>query len=151
MAVYFMRESGAGHIKIGFTNHIHRRLDQVKVYSAHEITLLGAEPGDEAHEARLHQRFAADRVRGEWFAASPALLAYIEQLPPVAKPKRKNSSEWGDTGLTDDIVAARIGIGRPQVGRIRRGICQPSLPTAIKLSELTGRPVESFLSKREAA
>lgn len=31
-------------------------------------------------EFDLHQRFAKDRVRGEWFKASEELLAYIETV-----------------------------------------------------------------------
>lgn len=31
-------------------------------------------------EQQLHEKFAALRVRGEWFRAEPELLAYIESL-----------------------------------------------------------------------
>ena len=32
-------------------------------------------------ERALHQRFKDDRIRGEWFRPSPALMHYISTLP----------------------------------------------------------------------
>lgn len=35
-------------------------------------------------ELRLHARFQADRIDGEWYRPSPALLAFIDGLREVA-------------------------------------------------------------------
>lgn len=46
------------------------------------IELLAVERGGAAEETALHARFAADRIRGggEWFAPSPAILAYVDDV-----------------------------------------------------------------------
>lgn len=144
MAVYFIQEAGAGHIKIGWTENPRGRLHQVKVYTPHEVVLLAVEDGGEDGECELHARFASSRVRGEWFASTPELLAHIATLPAAPKPKRLNSSEWGDTGMTDDVLAAKCGVTRTQISRVRRGVSTPGLTTAMRISQATGWSLEAI-------
>ncbi len=41
------------------------------------LILLGTLPGGNDLEARIHDTFAGSLVRGEWFEASRALLAFV--------------------------------------------------------------------------
>lgn len=62
-------------IKIGFTADVNARMRQLS-----PDELLATEPGTFHIEAKRHRQFAADRIRGEWFHPSPALLAHIRAL-----------------------------------------------------------------------
>lgn len=86
-SVYFVqqfRPDGRGDIKIGRTASLKRRVADLNIGSSAHLSILGTVPGDEATERRLHERFAADRLRGEWFRASDELLGFIlnEATPP---------------------------------------------------------------------
>ena len=78
--VYFF---GCGdYIKIGVTSGpVERRLKSIATSHHQEIVILATiqnAPSD--LEFNLHQRFAGHRVRGEWFAAAPEILAFIEEV-----------------------------------------------------------------------
>jgi hypothetical protein len=74
-SVYFARSGDR--IKIGWSRQVATRLAQLQTGNAAPIELLGVVPGGRSAERELHSRFAADRVSGEWFEASPELLAHI--------------------------------------------------------------------------
>lgn len=87
--VYFARVAGL--VKIGTTGNLWHRLAQLG-----KPELLGVIPGAFAEESRLHRMFAADRVHGEVFAASPRLLAYVAEhgtMPEPPAPKERKREE----------------------------------------------------------
>jgi hypothetical protein len=86
--IYFIRSGNDGPIKIGRARDVARRVRTLQTASAAPLVLLGVIPGDGKVERRLHRRFAANRIRGEWFRATPELLAHIDALtrPPAAEP-----------------------------------------------------------------
>jgi hypothetical protein len=71
--VYFLRFGDR--IKIGSTTNLTQRLRTVP----HDEVLLTI-PGTYIVEFNLHRTFAAERITGEWFQASPRLLAAIHDL-----------------------------------------------------------------------
>lgn len=77
--VYFI---GCGdHVKIGIANSVEKRLKTLATGHHQELTLLAVikdAPGE--MEIELHQRFADDRVRGEWFKLSPDIQAFIDEV-----------------------------------------------------------------------
>jgi hypothetical protein len=77
--VYFVGGDD-GPIKIGYTATLHRRLRALKNSSPIAVRLLAAVPGDATLERAYHQRFAADRQHGEWFARTPDLIAAIKEI-----------------------------------------------------------------------
>jgi hypothetical protein len=80
--LYFIEcQCAERHIKIGVFSNIHTRLVNMRAHCPYELRLLKAVPAGAHLEVELHQRFAADRVRGEWFRRSAELLAYIDSLP----------------------------------------------------------------------
>lgn len=79
--VYFARAVGGdGPIKIGCSNDVRRRIEQMSNWSPVPLEALVAVPGSPTHEHALHRRFAHLRLHGEWFAPHPDLLAHIETL-----------------------------------------------------------------------
>ncbi len=75
-SVYFA--SSANRIKIGWSGQVATRLAQLQTGNPDPVRLLATMPGGRALERRLHERFADARLAGEWFAATPELMAYIE-------------------------------------------------------------------------
>lgn len=75
--VYFLHGNETGLIKIGRSYDPMKRLNSMQL-SEQACFLLSIE-GDKDKEAELHQRFAAYRKYGEWFAPSPELLYFIEE------------------------------------------------------------------------
>lgn len=80
--VYFIQAGGdEGAIKIGWTEKdVHRRLRSLQHANPETLTLLGRFPRPPGpSEKAVHRRFADDRIRGEWFRCSPALLLFIKE------------------------------------------------------------------------
>jgi hypothetical protein len=76
--VYYVRRQD-GLIKIGVSGQLNRRLRALtEIHGA--LTVLALHAGGREAEQRMHARFAADRVTGEWFQPSLILLDHIERL-----------------------------------------------------------------------
>lgn len=77
--VYFLR---AGEfIKIGkTTGDPTSRVAQLQTGCPFPIEVLATMRGGRGREAKLHKKFAALRAHGEWFHASPVLMAFIDGL-----------------------------------------------------------------------
>ncbi len=75
--VYFVRRLD-GCIKVGWTTNLTRRLYALRTVHGW-VDLLGTMPGGVVLERELHERFAADRRDGEWFAPSELLMRYIAE------------------------------------------------------------------------
>lgn len=75
--IYFARPDQSSRVKIGFTAGAPSdRLAHLQTACPTRLRLIGAMAGDEAVERWLHDRFAADRLEGEWFRMS-ADLAWV--------------------------------------------------------------------------
>jgi hypothetical protein len=82
--VYFFPERGVDEpaIKIGFSKDPVKRLKQIQTGHSSKI---GCEGWVNTHngplvEKAFHERFAKDRIRGEWFRFSDELKTYLNQL-----------------------------------------------------------------------
>jgi hypothetical protein len=80
VTIYFI-EAGA-YVKIGMTaGDVRLRLSNLATSHYEQLRLLATIPDAPASmEFELHQRFAQDRVRGEWFVLSEEIRAYIEEV-----------------------------------------------------------------------
>lgn len=78
--VYFIQAGTSGPIKIGTARNAIARMEALQISCSEELRLLAFIPGDQIVERALHREFRADRMRGEWFEPSPALLARIAIL-----------------------------------------------------------------------
>ena len=97
--VYFI-EGSHGYIKIGWALDPLRRMDELQIGSAHDLTLIGAARGDRHLEGEYHRHLADARVRGEWFdpARSDLLRGLVERL-------------WRQGAVaTSPFVAARLSV-----------------------------------------
>ena len=68
--VYFMQGVGTSYYKIGWTkSNIKKRLDNVQICCPFDVEycMLIESVNPKALEKRLHFRFSARRMRGEWF------------------------------------------------------------------------------------
>jgi hypothetical protein len=73
--VYFIRSGGR--IKIGTSTSLITRLDTYRTHGPEQPQVLLVVEGGRAEEKQVHELFKADRVRGEWFTPSQALLDFI--------------------------------------------------------------------------
>jgi hypothetical protein len=76
--VYFAQDTGdEGLVKIGSTEHLGFRLRSIELVIRRPLRLLLAFPGNYRVETAVHRLLADERVRGEWFRASPRVLDAI--------------------------------------------------------------------------
>jgi hypothetical protein len=77
--IYFLTADHPGFpIKIGFTRERNKAREKyLQVGCPYPIVVLGMIPGRCADERRLHRKFAAQRLEGEWFARSEELMKMI--------------------------------------------------------------------------
>jgi hypothetical protein len=75
--IYFLQDSASCLVKIGFALDVQSRVATLQTASPARLVLLACMDGDRHTEARLHQRFASARVRGEWFRPVPTLLSFL--------------------------------------------------------------------------
>lgn len=75
--VYFISDETAKQIKIGVATKPRSRLSTMQSGSTNKLTLLGVLAGGRALERELHEEFAADRQRGEWFTATERLCDLV--------------------------------------------------------------------------
>ncbi len=68
--VYFIQGEITGCVKIGVARDPALRLKTLQTGCAERLFLIRSLPGDRRLERWLHKRFAALRVRGEWFRFS---------------------------------------------------------------------------------
>jgi hypothetical protein len=80
MSVYFIQSGHDGPIKIGTAADPHRRLCQLQTGHHEPLKIIAVADGDQKEERKLHERFAASRVHGEWFRASADVVAYIRNV-----------------------------------------------------------------------
>ncbi len=120
--VYFIKPIGMdGPIKIGCANKPEQRLIDLMSWCPFPLKIMATVPGGFAEERRLHQMFAADRLRAEWFRTTRELLGFIEtiretgSLPfEVVGDKRSVCSGLPAVlsrhGISKEAFAARAGV-----------------------------------------
>jgi hypothetical protein len=81
--LYFIQCGDGGPIKIGVSFDPFVRLRTLQTAAPYPLQLLHSSgplldaPG---YEARLHKRYAAIRLHGEWFLPADSLLVHITQI-----------------------------------------------------------------------
>lgn len=96
--VYYVHR--AGFVKIGFSRNVATRLKQLErggdkrpaSIGLGPVELLASHRGTEASEAKMHAKFADDRVEGEWFRLSAALRHHITEMAERQPTKRTRAT-----------------------------------------------------------
>lgn len=77
--IYFI-QAGEQHIKIGVAFKPANRMRELQVGNPFQLHLRAEINGNRQREMYLHEFYANERARGEWFEPSERLLAYIEKI-----------------------------------------------------------------------
>ena len=105
MPVYFIQDCGSHEVKIGFTlGEPMARLRKLRTGNPRHLKLLATIPGGSAEERALHDRFAALRVRGEWFKLDAHLGGFIEALIAMRPPPVNEELEDDEDDEDEDAV-----------------------------------------------
>lgn len=96
--IYFIQEGEDGPVKIGYSKeNCERRLSSLQTGNPRQLTLAAVRTGAHgmpAKERELHDRFAAHRIRGEWFEPCDEIMEIIERVPKnILRPRLKGPSE----------------------------------------------------------
>lgn len=91
--LYIIRRGEKGPFKIGVTMSPNRRLTELQIGNAERLTLIHIEVGGHKLERAAHKALAAFRLKGEWFARSPEVSAFIQAA-------RKGGIQAALTGLS---------------------------------------------------
>jgi hypothetical protein len=81
--VYFVHSEQMNAVKIGRAGRPHDRMADMQVGTPDALRLLGALEASDmiAAERDQHREWSALHIRGEWFRATPELMAYARALP----------------------------------------------------------------------
>lgn len=105
-SVYFIQMGEDGPIKIGYARDPKRRMYELRTASPYPLHLIGTiTPATRADEIALHRRFGRDRLEGEWFSPSPALME-IAQQGVSSRPLKHKSRTCG----FETTIAVRIPV-----------------------------------------
>jgi hypothetical protein len=86
MSVYFITCREVDAVKIGYSGDPHGRLPEIQTGCPLPLTLEAMTPGTKEHERQLHQRFADDRLHGEWFRLTDIIEAMMKECGEVPPP-----------------------------------------------------------------
>lgn len=75
MHTYFIQASKGGPVKIGRASCVSQRLRDLQCSHSDELHIIGII--DEDREKELHERFAAIRLKGEWFDNTEELVVFM--------------------------------------------------------------------------
>ena len=103
MAVYFIRDTVTGFVKIGLANEPWRRLSQIQTGCPTKLEMAVIIPGGADEEARQHALFAEHHERGEWFREAGSLRDFIASMPQETKRKKYKNAK---AELIDRLRAA---------------------------------------------
>lgn len=87
MSVYFVTCREIGMVKIGCARNPFARLATLQTAFPLELKIEAHMEGAYGREKEMHERFAKDRVRGEWFRITPEIDLLIHTLDAPERPR----------------------------------------------------------------
>ena len=107
--IYFIQSGGpTGPVKIGVTGDPQLRLKRLQTGSAEPLEMLGTVKGDEDMEKGYHARLAAHRVRGEWFAPAPEVMACVPRPVVMTGADFEAGKLQLDAVITRKLIEAEL-------------------------------------------
>ena len=136
--IYFAQIQATGGIKIGFSDDVPTRLEQLERYYGCPMALLATMPGDRATETEIHGRFAHIRLgRKEQFRPARDLMEFIgKPLLVSSNPDAVETRPGSDHGLVTVKIESDI-MCKARVIASNRGI-----PLASYLSGLLRKSID---------
>jgi len=156
--VYFAQAGEDGPVKIGTALEPVTRVRAIWIPGAPPVSILRLIRGGGARlEGELHERFDAQRIRGEWFAWEEPLRSFVLALPIV------EYAPWEPSGWTPDpdevreeaerrerILAMVDSADRIRAHRMR--LSSPANRTAARAAFQPGSPLACLTNRvRERA
>lgn len=92
MAVYFIQADG-GPVKIGHSIKPYLRLVNLRIATERELVIIRLIEGGAETEREMHERFAAQHIRREWFRPHPDMMTVGRSIP--VRPCRERSNVIG--------------------------------------------------------
>lgn len=109
--VYFIKNSSTGHIKIGFSTNLKKRLAQLQGASSVRLEIVTVIPGDMSLEKTYHTIFKEKRLQGEWFDISLREVRLATCMPSLTSADLIDLQillKTGTKGETDEEFEARL-------------------------------------------
>lgn len=99
MSIYVLRSDNL--VKIGFSDHLRKRLSQIVSSSPVPVEFVGHMPGDRELEAHIHSRFQNQHFSGEWFVENEQMrqvfnAILIPRLPELPEKQRRDRAAQRD-------------------------------------------------------
>ena len=135
--IYFVREPREGLVKIGYSANPWRRIEALQIGNHAQLIIEAVVDGEMADEAKLHTRFAAQRVRGEWFRWSGPIAAHVASLESKAAPVGKRDPI--KTVVNRALMAE--GFSSSYCAELHSGPRRWTFPLALKVWRATGHCV----------
>lgn len=83
--IYYIACTSTQRLKIGYTQgEPEVRLKQLQTGSAADLRLMACHAGTLDDERQLHEKFASQRLRGEWFEMSEDLFEHLSMIIWIA-------------------------------------------------------------------
>lgn len=124
--IYFITAREVARVKIGFSDNPQLRFVKMQADSPCELVIERICEGSVADEAELHQHFASDHVRGEWFALSDRVEEHMRSVPAFVKPEGfvlpgKLGAWLKANGHTTTTFGKAVGVTNATISRICGG------------------------------
>lgn len=105
MSVYFIQAEDGGPIKIGYSDDPAKRLIELQTSHHSPLVIRSTISGPPSLERKLHTRFRAHRLSGEWFSPVAEIAEMGECIADDAKVKRQRAARAIEA---DESMAAHL-------------------------------------------
>lgn len=116
--IYFIACTETFRVKIGYTaGDPIQRMKALQTGSPTPLTFMAVQPGTQAEEREMHERFAAHRLHGEWFSPHPDIIKHLAVVCMAFEADALENGEevqpWVQVGLDTlrsfDLIPPTVG------------------------------------------
>lgn len=111
--VYFFEM--ADRVKIGWSRDPEKRLRQIQTSAPEPVYYTASFYGTRQTEAEIHERFARERLQGEWFHLSPRVSAFIRAFGGGKNRTQARQEAWA-RNLAETVLESlhAVKLQRPE-------------------------------------